>query len=118
MRVEVVAESGGGDDGCVFLLGGEADESVVNLLIDDGALRDPSDLTLVSLDVEEAAVMGEDKKALSVFDFSDAIGDGGDAVAEKHLAGPDVNVLGVLDAEAGTAGEQNDGQKQEDREPM
>ncbi len=91
VHVEVVAESGGGGSGVVFVRGGELNEGLAGVGVDDGALLNPADLVLLGFDLEKTAVALEDLERLAVDDFSDALRDGGDAVVEIHVARSDVD---------------------------
>jgi len=93
VQVKVVAQSGSGDNRILFVLVGKLDERVVSLAVDDGALFNPSDLVLLSLNLEKPAAVLKDFKRLSVGHFGDAIGDGGYAVMKRHLARGDVDRL-------------------------
>ena len=79
-------------------------------LIDDGlvggeASFEPADGAVGCLHLYEAAVALENLQLLSVGDLADAVGDGGDAVAQNALLGDDVDVLGLsVRTEATAAG--------------
>ncbi len=105
MQVDVVARGGGGDDGILRVMLAEGVELVGDALVGGEAGLEPADGAIGRLDFDEAATLLEDLELLPVGDLADAVGDGGDAVAQDALLGDDVDVLGLgVRAEAAAAG--------------
>jgi hypothetical protein len=104
VQIHVVAEHGGGDHRILLVLIGEFLELAVEVTVDDRVLLDPADFIFLRLHLEKAASVLQNFKGLAVGHLADAIGHGGDAIVQVHLAGGDVDGLVMFVTDAAAAG--------------
>ena len=100
VEVGVVAGDGLGLHRILGVVGEKLLQAVENLLADEIALLDPSDLAGGGADSNKAAVVVEDLDAISVFDQHDFLIDRRDAVAEVDLNSGNVSGFEDVDARA------------------
>jgi len=91
MKIDVVANSRCGDYWILRMFFSQLHKRTVSLVVDDGALFNPANLVLPGFYFEEAVPVLEDFERLTIHDLGHAIGNGGYAVMDVHLACGDVN---------------------------
>ena len=75
---------------------GQTNKVLIRLVVDYGAIGNPSDLILVCLDPEKATCMFENFERLASVYFADMVRYWRDAVAQVHLPRPDVHRFMLL----------------------
>jgi hypothetical protein len=106
VEIYVVAEDGGSDNGIVFVAGGKLGVRIERFCVDHCTVFNPADLVFLGLDFEEPVAAFEDYEPLAIHHFGYAIGDGGDAVVQVHLARGDVHGIVLFLVKARTSGEE------------
>jgi len=96
VQINVVAQSAGCNHGIVLVLVRQLHKGVISLGVNHCAIGNPAHFVLGRLHPVETASALEHLERFAVRHFAYAIGNSGNAIAQVHLPGPDIDRLVLL----------------------